>query len=31
MTYFGFQRAIIAALRVKDEVAYPDDMAWIYE
>ncbi len=29
MSYFGFQRAIIAALRVKCEAEYPDDNAWI--
>jgi fatty acid desaturase len=29
MTYFGFQRAIIVALWVQDENAYPDDRAWI--
>ena len=29
MTYFGFQRAIIGALRVKGEAAYPEEEAWI--
>jgi fatty acid desaturase len=29
MSYFEFQRAIIAALRVKGESAYPDEHAWI--
>ncbi len=29
MTYLGFQRAIIGALRLKDEADYPDDRAWI--
>jgi fatty acid desaturase len=29
MTYFGFQRAIIRALSIKDETEYPDDRAWI--
>jgi fatty acid desaturase len=29
MTYFGFQRAIIRALSLKDEADYPDDRVWI--
>jgi fatty acid desaturase len=29
MTYFGFQSAIIGALRLKGEADHPDDRAWI--
>jgi fatty acid desaturase len=31
MTYLGFQRAIIRALKVKGEADYPDDRAWVMD